>query len=343
MPSLKYLFGRLRSMNTKNMRLAAARIAKQTHRPRLVILADMALCGFRHGAGYMDYELFGFQNKNAAQRRSYLTRGRNNDYVKALNDRDAWKIFDSKPLFLEHFAAYCPRKWAELEKLTAEKFERLGTELGEFIAKPPDASHGDGVEKIRASEVDDWAALRERLIACGSTLIEEVVRQHDDVNAICAGSVNTVRIVTLVRDGRAHIVGAYLRVGGGSRPVDNFNGGGMVTVVDRESGKILYPAVAKAGVVYEAHPQTGTKFEGTQLPLWRECREFVERAALEVPGIKYVGWDVAITPSGPTFVEGNHYPGHDIYGLEAHSPDGFGVLGDWEAVYTLDELKKMMR
>ncbi len=343
MPSIKYLFDRVRSMNTANMRAAAARVAKRSGKAKLAILLDMALCGARHGAGYMDYELFEFEKKSLAQRKSYLTRGRNNDYVKALNARSGWKIFDSKPLFNERFAAYCPRRWAQLETLTPQEFERFAAELGEFIAKPPDASHGDGVEKLKASSIDDWAAERERLIAAGSTLIEEVVRQHDAMNAICPGSVNTVRFVTLVRDGRAKIVGTYLRVGGGDRPVDNFNGGGMVTVVDRESGTILYPAVAKAGVVYENHPMTGVKFVGTKLPMWGECREFVLRAALEVGEVKYVGWDVAITPTGPTFVEGNHYPGHDIYGLAPHAPDGFGTLPQWEEVYALQDLKKLIK
>lgn len=343
MPSLKYLFARVRSMNHKNMRLAAGRCAKLAHKPKFIVLCDMAVCGAKYGAGYMDYELFEFWRKSAAQRRSYLTRGINNEYVRALNDRSAWNVFEDKPTFLRRFHDYAPRKFVELSDTDAAGLRAFAEELGEFIAKPRDASHGDGVEKIRANEVDDWDALYARLVASGSTLCEEVVRQHEDVNAICAASINTVRIVTLVRDGAAHIVAAYLRVGGGERPVDNFNGGGMVTVVDRETGVILYPAVAKFGKVHECHPISGTRFEGRQLPMWRECRELVLRAALEVPEIKYVGWDVAITPNGPTFVEGNQYPGHDIYGLPAHSRDGFGVLGDWEAVYTRKELKAMVK
>ena len=341
MPSIGYLFGRIRSMNTKNMRIAAKRVAKLAHRPSLFILADMTWCGFRYGAGYMDYELFHFWEKNGKQRDTYLTRGRNNEYVRALNKRSGWKYFEEKPDFLERFSDYCPREWISLEKVGVAEFKSFGTDLGEFIAKPPNATHGDGVEKIRASEVSDWKALYDRLLESGSTLCEEAIRQHEDVNAICPGSVNTVRVVTLTKNGQAHIVAAYLRVGGGERPVDNFNGGGMVTVVDKETGVILYPAVAKAGVVYETHPMTGTKFKGTQLPLWEDCREFALRAALEIPEVKYVGWDIAITPEGPTFVEGNQYPGHDIYGLEPHSPKGFGVLPDWEKVYTLKELKEI--
>lgn len=53
--------------------------------------------------------------------------------------------------------------------------------------------------------------------------------------------------------------------------------------------------------------------------------ELVQDASKEVVEIRYVGWDVCFTPDGPILVEGNEYPGHDIYQLPEHTPNHLGI------------------
>jgi len=328
----------IRRMDTKRMRQTAKKAAREAHRPAPLIFCDMVWCGFRYQAGYLDYDLFHFWDLNGEQRSSVLTRGKNDKYVAALNDRAEWDTFEVKPLFLERFAPYVGRKWLDLTAAGAEELEELGKELGRFLVKPRDGTHGDGVEIIQADQVSDWSALLERLRREGRTLCEEVIPQHPDVDKIWPGSIDTARIVTILKDGKAHVVAAYLRVGNGPRPVDNFNNGGMVTPVDRRTGVILSPARDKAGVLYERHPVTGTQFQGYQLPLWDKVLELVDAAAQVVPSVRYVGWDVAITPTGAVLVEGNQYPGHDIYHLPGQDPSKIGILPELDAVVPFSSL-----
>jgi len=329
----------IRRMDTKRMRATAAKVAKEAHKPTPFIFCDMVWCGFRYRAGYLDYDLFHFWDMNAAQRATVLTRGKNDQYVAALNQRKDWSAFEVKPEFLEKFAPYTKRKWLDLSAATVEEFKAMGEELGKFIVKPRDASHGDGVEKIDASTVEDWSALMKKLKENDQELCEEIIQQHDGLNAIWPGSINTVRMVTILKDGKAHVVAAYLRVGNGPRPVDNFNNGGMVVPLDRETGIIQCAARDKAGNLFECHPGTGTKFAGTQVPMWAEINELLQGAAQVVPSVRYVGWDVAVTPDGPCLVEGNHYPGHDIYGLPGQAPDKKGILPNLDAVIPYSSLK----
>lgn len=322
----------IRGMDTRKMRAAARRVAGEAHRPTALVFGDMVWCGLRYQAGYMDYDLFHFWDLNAAQRRTVLTRGKNNRYVAVLNRREDWKLLDEKPLFFDRFREYMGRRWLDLSTASAGEFQRFGEELGRFLVKPRAATHGDGVEIMDAAGVADWPALLERLRAEGRTLCEEVLRQNPELDAIWSGSINTVRVVTILKDGQAHVIAAYLRVGNGPRPVDNFNNGGMVAPVDKHTGVVRRRARDKAGNLYDCHPVTGVRFEGTQLPMWEEILDFVGRVALVVPSIRYVGWDVAVTPDGPALVEGNQYPGHDIYCLPGQNPDKVGMLPELEKV-----------
>ena len=84
--------------------------------------------------------------------------------------------------------------------------------------------------------------------------------------------------------------------------------------------------IEKNGITYEKHPDTNTTIKGFEIPYFKEGRELVEKAALRVSEIGYVGWDLAFTENGPLLIEGNHFPGHDIYQMPALTEDGIGVL-----------------
>lgn len=335
MSALSTLLRLVRGMDVKKMREAAVRTARISGRPAVAVLCDMLWCGVRYQAGYSDYALFEMWRMNAAQRGTVLTRGKNNRYVATLNDKAGWAAFGQKTDFLRAFSSYVNRAWLDLETANAGELERFGLELGTFIVKPKAGTCGQGVEKVLASAVTDWAALRKRLLQNGQNLCEEVIVQHPDLDAIWPGCINTVRLVTILCGETVHIVAAYLRVGSGARPVDNFNSGGMVMPVDRVRGVILAHAVDKAGYIYERHPVTDAQFCGFHIPMWQDCLDLAKRAALVEPRVRYIGWDIAVRPNGPALVEGNHFPGHDIYGLPAHAPDRIGVLPDWEAILPL--------
>ena len=108
--------------------------------------------------------------------------------------------------------------------------------------------------------------------------------------------------------------------------VDNFNSNGMVAPVDEKTGVVTQVAIDKKKNTYVTHPETGSKIKGFQFPYWDKVLEMVDKAAKVVPEMGYAGWDVGFTPDGPLFVEGNEFPGHDIYQLPEHTPDKIGMM-----------------
>lgn len=156
--------------------------------------------------------------------------------------------------------------------------------------------------------------------------LEEVLEQHPQVSAIYPGSINTVRMVTIRgKHGKVYLVTAMFRIGNG-KFVDNFNSGGMVAPMDPERGVVIDRALDKAKNLYENHPATGTPIKGFQFPDWDKAVAMVSEAAQVIPQVGYVGWDVCFTPNGPCLVEGNPFPGHDIYQLPVHTPDKIGIM-----------------
>ena len=112
----------VRGMDLKRMRKTAKEVARQAHKLTPVVFCDMVWCGLHYQAGYLDYALFHFWELNGAQRATVLTRGKNNRYVAALNDRREWNTFDVKPEFLTRFAPYVGRRWLDLADAAPEQF-----------------------------------------------------------------------------------------------------------------------------------------------------------------------------------------------------------------------------
>ncbi len=67
----------------------------------------------------------------------------------------------------------------------------------------------------------------------------------------------------------------------------------------------------------QAHPDSGVRFTGKRLPYWDRILEVCSRAAPITPKVRSVGWDVALTPSGPVIIEGN--PDWDLPMVQVHT------------------------
>lgn len=325
MKDLGYVFRRLLDMDYKAMLQKLNAIHKKTGRSRLALLWDMQKCATHYGAGYMDYDLFEMYNLTDAQRDTYLTRGRNNALIKKYNDMTYAHCLHNKGEFNAAFGEFLRRDWALVSD--REKALAFLERHDVFMAKPINGTCGKGIEKITASQRGGAQKVYAELAASGDDwLLEEVIAQHPAVSALYPDAINTLRVVTIRKDGVIHIICTYFRIGNHGRPVDNFNSGGMVAPVDEKTGIVADRAIDKDKNLYAVHPQTGTPIQGFQFPDWEAALDLCCRAADRVPQLGYLGWDVAFTPDGPVLVEGNEFPGYDIYQLPEHTPNKIGMM-----------------
>lgn len=176
-----------------------------------------------------------------------------------------------------------------------------------FVKCAVESAGGQGVKCI---EIDENGGFRNALMELFKTwkcdiVIQSPLKQHVALSALNNNSVNTMRILTLLRNGKVKIYSAVIRIGGGKGRVDNFSSGGVSVGID-ENGKLKKYGYSASGERVERHPVSGVEFEGYQLPAFEAAKEMVKKAHWYVPHFKLVSWDIATDMSGePVLIETN--------------------------------------
>ena len=328
---IKYIVKYIASNGVKQF-ILNARAVRDKHGGFLpFIVFDMLYCSVRYGAGPFEYKLFDYKKLGRVQRGGMISQMRNQKFVAKLNTPAARKLFDNKSDFNRAFEPFLRREWVDAETVSFDEFANKVGNWKVLVCKPPDGMCGKGIEFIEVESSQDLRSIYEYIKEQGITTVEQLVRQHPDIAEINPLSVNTLRMVTLTVSGGVHLVACYMRFGIGSQ-VDNLNSGGFAVSVNPKSGIIDSSGGNNAGRMYERHPHTGAELRGRQLPFFLETRKMIAQTAMVEPGAGYVGWDAAITPDGPLLIEGNCFPGFDLYHLVSHQEQGAGMYQRFKAV-----------
>ncbi|NBJ10061.1 sugar-transfer associated ATP-grasp domain-containing protein [Microvirga arsenatis] len=144
-----------------------------------------------------------------------------------------------------------------------------------------------------------------------SILVQDVVLQSEDYSVFSPSSLNTIRCLTyLTRSGEVQIVAATLRMGTGSSVVDNVSLGGIYCGIDLDSHRLIHAGLIDEGKnlgskSFEKHPTSNVVLPGYKLNRLDDVFAICKSAHEALGGPMTVGWDVAMTDSGPCIIEGN--------------------------------------
>ncbi len=245
----------------------------------------------------------------------YKESERISDRLNAGSAKEQTDRFDNKRLFNDAFRAYIRRKWLYLPESSPEDIRALLSKNEYVFLKACVSSRGNHIDRLRCSDLDPDALYAE--YHNREYLLEASIRQHPAMSELNPASVNTVRLIAARHGDRVQPVGAGLRCGGGGQFVDNFHHGGTAYPLDLGTGIVTGPGIDLDGNAVLRHPVTGHIMPGFQVPYWDKVLDMIRRAAVTVPHIGYVGWDIAITEDGPELVEGNiNYPGNTVIQLD---------------------------
>lgn len=299
------------SANYKRYLNNLKRISKKENISYIKMIFDTAYCVFRYGFCLSDYLNYKLYNKDKNERKKYVSTTTENKFYETVSPSEYKKRYTVKPNFLADFKEYTRRDFIVPKEGNYEEFLKFLDKHDVFMSKPYDGLGGADVKKEYTKDISDKKEYFENAIK-NRIFLEELVKQHPEMNKLCSKSVNTMRIMTFNDNGNPRIIWMGLRVGNGINAIDNFHAQGMVVNIDMNTGKLVGNAYDKNLDEYTEHPFTHVKFDGFQIPYFNEAKEMVLKACLESDKILVVGWDVAIAEDGPIIIEGNRRPGLDI-------------------------------
>lgn len=157
-------------------------------------------------------------------------------------------------------------------------------------------------------------------------VFQDAVAQHPEVTAMVGTeAVSTIRVVTVVENGKPRVLYTLWKMPGTNAMSDNFwQDGSLIAHVDAASGKVLTvrKGTGPSSEWVEKHPVTGVTLTGAQLPEWQSVTDLALAAHAIFPINGILGWDIAIGPDGARIIECNENTGHGLYQLAS----GRGIL-----------------
>jgi hypothetical protein len=293
------------------------------------------------GFSTLEIQMLGLLTTNPAVPDTHVSKKKMERLQKRVNPPDARRLCDDKLLFYRRCsenALATPRVYAAV---SLDDFETYGVPRVdspaallklfqnegpcEFVLKPVAGSHGEGVTTFKFDGKSSYTNAGGKMSAedifayisrwaFRKWFLQERIFPHPDLIRLAdSQSLQTSRVVTCLSDkDEPSIAIAYLRIIGGNELFDNFNfgtSGNLLATLDIQRGRCKYvfgPVTSGPGIcVHTQHPKTGILFETFTVPFMAEVCDLALRASHAFKPLKTVGWDVAITPTGSTLIEGN--------------------------------------
>lgn len=223
-----------------------------------------------------------------------------------LNPRFRASLYRNKNLYERLGLVGTPQVIARIVRgrLLDEAFLPVATEEivrrvpGEVVVKPAlDSGLGRNIRFVGREEIEDvLRTLVSPKDAAADWIIEKPLEQCEELAMLNQSSVNTIRIMTMRVGTSIRHISSFLRMGRAQSRVDNYGAGGIGCGVD-ETGRLKefgYDFFLRA---YAAHPDSGQKFLGYQIPRYEDALNTCFEMHSRVPDMDLVSWDLAVDRS----------------------------------------------
>ena len=147
----------------------------------------------------------------------------------------------------------------------------------------------------RLISLDDFVSYVKSHAASGYQF-QSRISPHADILQICGNRLATVRLLTIMRNGKPELLRACWKIPAGMHAADNFwRPGNLLAQLDLESGRVMRVIRRSETSCDEIthHPDTGAAIVGVVVPNWHEVIRLALDGAKLLEELPLVGWDIA--------------------------------------------------
>lgn len=270
---------------------------------------DMIDCYKKYLISPSEYFLYGFKNnKDEDYRASFLSDKYRTRILLKKGGRKLFYELSDKYYFYQKTAKYFKRNCILINSASDyNAFKELAKNVKDIFVKPISSTFGDGCCVYDVSDENKIEeAFNDIIKKEGSFLVENRILQSKEMNSWNESSCNTVRLPCFYDGKNVKVLQPFLRTGRKGDVVDNAGHGGMLALIDENTGILLSDAVDKYGNTYKKHPDSGITYKGWNVPKWNELLGTASKQFREcLSDHKYIGFDFALTDKGWVLIEGN--------------------------------------
>jgi hypothetical protein len=204
-----------------------------------------------------------------------------------------------------------------------EPLESLVVKDGKYIIKHIILEAGEGTYCL---EVKDGIMLLDgkqagiqqlkSLLQNGIWVMQALLKSHAAIRKINSSALNTTRIVTYIKNGEPTYLAGFQVFATNGENTDSWHKGSVCVSIDIEheclKGEGYYNLSVAEKSTTAKHPDSGIVFDGYPLPHLKNAVGLCIKAHKLLYFNFIIGWDVAITDTGPIIIEANEKPGMNV-------------------------------
>lgn len=148
--------------------------------------------------------------------------------------------------------------------------------------------------------------------------ISTCIKQSNMLDKIYDKTTNTIRLITVrnPKTNKCEVLYAVQRIGTKETiPVDNGSRGGLVSLIDINTGVLSSAKSIQKICDYEKHPDSNNQIKGIKIDNWSEIKNTFVNLMEKFPYLYFIAWDILLTDKGPYVIEANTSSGVNIIQL----------------------------